>query len=49
MGGVLTSRRNPGVEEVDISNTNAYRYPPKSGSYSDGRDAIYGSDTDFKV
>ena len=30
MGG-FHSRRNAGVEEVDTSATNAYRYPPKSG------------------
>lgn len=31
--GAFTSRRNAGVEEVDISTANAYRYPPKSGCY----------------
>ena len=29
--GAITSRRNGGVEEVDISTSNAYKYPPKSG------------------
>ena len=29
--GAFTSRRNGGVEEVDIAASNAYRYPPKSG------------------
>ncbi|XP_064634105.1 probable E3 ubiquitin-protein ligase MGRN1 isoform X2 [Lineus longissimus] len=31
--GVFMSRRNAGVQEVDISVHNAYKYPPKSGSY----------------
>ncbi|XP_029312746.1 E3 ubiquitin ligase RNF157 isoform X2 [Cottoperca gobio] len=31
--GALTSRQNIGVEEVDISSSSVYRYPPKSGSY----------------
>ncbi|ESO93403.1 hypothetical protein LOTGIDRAFT_93698, partial [Lottia gigantea] len=31
--GALTSRRNTGVESVDLSSNNAYRYPPKSGNY----------------
>ncbi|ELT89988.1 hypothetical protein CAPTEDRAFT_155141 [Capitella teleta] len=31
--GNFISRRNSGVEQVDFSNTNAYRYPPKSGTY----------------
>ncbi|KAK7111292.1 E3 ubiquitin-protein ligase MGRN1-like isoform X2 [Littorina saxatilis] len=33
MGASLTTRRNTGVESVDLSSTNAYRYPPKTGSY----------------
>ena len=33
MGGIA-SRRNAGVEEVDISTNNAYRYPPRSGEPS---------------
>ncbi|XP_050395035.1 E3 ubiquitin-protein ligase MGRN1 [Patella vulgata] len=33
MGGTFASRRNTGVETVDLSSNNAYRYPPKSGSY----------------
>ncbi|XP_020281991.1 RING finger protein 157 [Pseudomyrmex gracilis] len=31
--GSLTSRQNAGVEEVDITSNNAYKYPPRSGSY----------------
>uniref|UniRef100_T1J9H5 RING-type E3 ubiquitin transferase n=1 Tax=Strigamia maritima TaxID=126957 RepID=T1J9H5_STRMM len=31
--GILASRQNAGVEEVDISTNHAYRYPPKSGNY----------------
>ncbi|XP_014663747.1 PREDICTED: probable E3 ubiquitin-protein ligase MGRN1 [Priapulus caudatus] len=31
--GALASRQNAGVEEVDITTHNAYRYPPKSGCY----------------
>ncbi|XP_041362306.1 probable E3 ubiquitin-protein ligase MGRN1 [Gigantopelta aegis] len=33
MGGTLTTRRNTGVETVDIAASNAYRYPPKTGQY----------------
>ena len=29
--GVCASRRNAGVEELDITMNNAYRYPPRSG------------------
>lgn len=29
--GALTSRQNPGVEEVDVISTHAYKYPPRSG------------------
>lgn len=29
--GAFASRRNAGVEEVDLPTSNAYRYPPKSG------------------
>ncbi|GAB1610166.1 probable E3 ubiquitin-protein ligase MGRN1 isoform X1 [Argonauta hians] len=31
--GSLVSRRNAGSDVVDFGNNNAYRYPPKSGSY----------------
>uniref|UniRef100_A0A3Q3DHR2 E3 ubiquitin-protein ligase n=1 Tax=Hippocampus comes TaxID=109280 RepID=A0A3Q3DHR2_HIPCM len=31
--GAFASRQNIGVEEVDISSSSVYRYPPKSGSY----------------
>lgn len=31
--GSVASRRNAGVEEVDMVSNNAYRYPPKSGNY----------------
>ncbi|CAI9735227.1 E3 ubiquitin-protein ligase MGRN1-like [Octopus vulgaris] len=31
--GSLVSRRNAGSDVVDYGNNNAYRYPPKSGSY----------------
>ncbi|KAH0953474.1 hypothetical protein HN011_008653 [Eciton burchellii] len=31
--GLLTSRQNAGVEEVDITSNHAYKYPPRSGSY----------------
>ncbi|CAE1165052.1 E3 ubiquitin-protein ligase MGRN1,Probable E3 ubiquitin-protein ligase MGRN1,E3 ubiquitin ligase Rnf157,E3 ubiquitin ligase RNF157 [Acanthosepion pharaonis] len=31
--GALASRRNAGNDVVDYGNNNAYRYPPKSGSY----------------
>lgn len=41
--GAFTSRRNMGVEEVDISTNNAYRYPPKSGCYF-GSHFIMGGD-----
>ncbi|XP_048258624.1 E3 ubiquitin-protein ligase MGRN1-like [Haliotis rufescens] len=33
MGATLSSRRNTGVESVDIAASNAYRYPPKTGQY----------------
>lgn len=33
MGAALASRRNTGVESLDVSSTSAYRYPPKTGSY----------------
>lgn len=29
--GLLTSRQNAGVEEVDITSNHAYKYPPRSG------------------
>ena len=29
--GAFASRRSPGVEEVDLTISNAYRYPPQSG------------------
>lgn len=32
--GALTSRQNIGVEEVDIPSNSVYRYPPKSGEFS---------------
>ncbi|KAG8224707.1 hypothetical protein J437_LFUL006094 [Ladona fulva] len=31
--GVLASRQNAGVEEVDIVANHAYKYPPRSGNY----------------
>lgn len=31
--GAITSRQNAGVEEVDMVNHHAYRYPPRSGNY----------------
>lgn len=31
--GAFTSRNSAGVEEIDYSTVNAYRYPPKSGCY----------------
>ncbi|KAK2151839.1 hypothetical protein LSH36_349g03001 [Paralvinella palmiformis] len=41
--GAFASRRNMGVEEVDISTNNAYRFPPKSGCYF-GSHFIMGGD-----
>ena len=32
--GAFHSRRNAGVEELDLSSSNAYRYPPKSGNFA---------------
>ena len=33
MGNYIT-RRNGGVEELDLSSNNAFHYPPKSGKFS---------------
>lgn len=31
--GILFSRQNARVEELDLTSSNAYRYPPKTGNY----------------